>query len=236
VVQEFGVPIDVLWTRIPKGPSVGMQTLGHFGAGKFMVLIDRGDYYQCGLVIPKGQFEAIKERGIEALRADIVGLAPFLRDQVGALASWDEVKLLTVRIDRLRRWYRPGLLCIGDSAHAMSPAGGVGINLAIQDAVAAANILAMALRQGEVGLEDLHRVQARRELPTRLYQSIQVFIHNQLFVPGGAKPGGPRGGARLMARLVRPLRGLPLLRRIVARVIGLGFRPEHIETPELPRA
>jgi 2-polyprenyl-6-methoxyphenol hydroxylase-like FAD-dependent oxidoreductase len=227
-VREIGVPVDALWTRIPKEPGVGEQTLGYFGAGKFMVLIDRNEYFQCGYVIPKGGFDAIKQRGLEAFRAGIVSLAPFLRDSVNALDDWEEVKLLTVKIDRLTRWHRPGLLCIGDSAHAMSPVGGVGINLAIQDAVAAANLLAARLRQGAAGDTELHPVQRRREWPTRMYQSMQAFLHWRLL-----RPAAPEQQRKALAVTVWVLRHVPFLPRITARVIGLGFRPEHVRTPEL---
>jgi 2-polyprenyl-6-methoxyphenol hydroxylase-like FAD-dependent oxidoreductase len=228
-VQEFGVPIDVLWTRIPKPPGSGEQTLGYFDAGRFMVLIDRGDYFQCGFIIPKGKLDEIKQRGLESFRADIVALAPFLRDQVAALQDWDQLKLLTVKIDRLQRWYRPGLLCIGDAAHAMSPAGGVGINLAIQDAVAAANILAVPLRQSAVSIQDLARVQQRRELPTRLFQTIQSFIHHRTFSAGAVVPSG-----NSLDVVIWLFDHLPFLRWLVAILIGIGIRPEHVRTSPIP--
>jgi 2-polyprenyl-6-methoxyphenol hydroxylase-like FAD-dependent oxidoreductase len=228
-VQELGVPIDVLWTRIPKDPGSGEQSLGNFDAGKFMVLIDRGEYFQCGYVIPKREFEEIKRRGLKAFRASIVAMAPFLRDHVVALESWDQVKLLTVKIDRLRRWYCPGLLCIGDAAHAMSPAMGAGINLALPDAVAAANILALPLRQRRVGIEDLARLQRRRELPTRLFQSLQAFIHNRTF-----RPGATQQSTATLAATIWLFRHLPILHWLTALLIGVGFRPEHVRTPELP--
>ena len=161
-VQEFGAPMDVLWFRLSRKPSDGEQTLGRITAGKMMVMLNRGDYWQCGYLIRKGEFDRIKARGIEQFRDDVVSVAPFLSDRMNELPDWEPIKLLTVRIDRLRKWFRPGLLCIGDAAHAMSPIGGVGINLAIQDAVAAANILGQRLCEGRVDLNDLRAVQHRR--------------------------------------------------------------------------
>jgi 2-polyprenyl-6-methoxyphenol hydroxylase-like FAD-dependent oxidoreductase len=223
-VQDFNVPIDVLWMRLAKGPNAPAQSLGFADAGHFMVLLDRQDYFQCGFIIRKGAFEGLRERGLPAFRADLVHLAPFLREAAEGLADWNEVKLLTVKIDRLPRWHLPGLLCIGDSAHAMSPAGGVGINLAIQDAVAAANLLAPALAAGQMDEGLLRQVQRRREFPARLIQRLQVFVHHRMF------PDQPRttphrtgGGPPLPARIL-----IPLLRRLIARLIGLGVRPEHI--------
>lgn len=226
-VEDFGVPIDVLWYRISKSADDPTPSLGRVRNGKILVTIDRGDYFQCGSIIPKGAFDEIQRQGLEAFRAGIASAAPFLADTVGELDSWDKVKLLTVQVNRLREWHRPGLLCIGDAAHAMSPAGGVGINLAVQDAVAAANLLAAKLRQGQVTEDDLRRVQQRREMPVRRIQAGQVFIHRRMFGPGG-KPFA-------FSWPVRKLIGLlaPLLRRVGARVVGLGFRPEHIETAEV---
>src|SRR5499427_3369412 len=178
--QEFGAPIDVLWMRISKKQNDPQQSFGFFQHGKLLVLIDRGDYWQCGFVIAKGGFDEIKARGLPQFQNDIVSFAAFLRDRVAELDDWAKVKLLTVQINRLRNWCREGLLCIGDSAHAMSPAGGVGINLAIQDAVATANLLAEKLRNGTVSLDDLRKVQVRREWPTRLIQAMQVFIHRRV--------------------------------------------------------
>ena len=178
--QDFGVPIDALWMRISKKQDDPQQSLGFFQQGKLLVLLDRGDYWQCGFVIPKGGFDEIKARGLQQFQNDIVSFAGFLRDRVAELDDWSKIKLLTVQINRLRDWCRDGLLCIGDSAHAMSPAGGVGINLAIQDAVATANLLAEKLRNGPVSVDDLRKVQARREWPTRLIQAMQVFIHRRV--------------------------------------------------------
>ena len=225
-VLEFGVPIDVLWMRISKRPGDPEQSLGFFEHGKLLVLIDRGDYWQCGVVIPKGGFEQIQAAGFPAFHDYIVSVAPFLRERVSELDDWSKIKLLTVQINRLREWCREGLLCIGDAAHAMSPAGGVGINLAIQDAVATANLIAEKLRQGPVALAELRKVQQRREWPTRLIQRMQVFIHRR--ITGRASPRKSK-----LPFLVRLLRDFPTLRQFPARFIGLGPRPEHVRSPNL---
>jgi 2-polyprenyl-6-methoxyphenol hydroxylase-like FAD-dependent oxidoreductase len=226
-VQKFGAPMDVLWFRMSRKPSDGEQTLGRIKAGKMMVMLNRGEYWQCGYLIRKGEFENIKQRGIEQFRADIVSVVPFLGDRMHELPDWEPIRLLTVRIDRLLKWFRPGLLCIGDAAHAMSPIGGVGINLAIQDAVAAANILAERLSRNTVGLADLERVQLRRDFPTRMTQSLQVFMQNNVIdrVPGNSDFRAP-APLKLFNRW-------PFLRRIPARLVGVGFRPEHVRTEEL---
>ena len=189
-------------------------------------MLDRVDYWQCAYVIPKGGYDELRRRGLDAFRAEIVGVVPFLADRIAELAAWDQVKLLTVRIDRLRQWHRPGLLCIGDAAHAMSPIGGVGINLAIQDAVAAANLLHGPLQHGTPSAAELHAVQRRRELPTRVTQRMQVFLQDHVIFRT------LKSGATMKPPLaVRLLNGFPLLRRIPARLVGLGFRPEHVRTP-----
>ena len=195
-VVNIGAPIDVLWMRISRLPDDPVQSLGRIGDGRMMVTIDRGDYWQCAFVIRKGEFDEIRAQGLDAFRAQIAALAPYMRDRLGELAEWDDVKLLTVTVDRLRRWHRPGLLCIGDAAHAMSPIGGVGINLAIQDAVATANILATALSQG--GAEDalLDAVQRRRTFPTVMTQRMQVFLQDRILRRVLAGGGGGRGGCR----------------------------------------
>jgi 2-polyprenyl-6-methoxyphenol hydroxylase-like FAD-dependent oxidoreductase len=224
-LREFGVPIDVLWMRISKKQDDPEQSLGFFQHGKLLVLLDRGDYWQCGFVIPKGDFDKVKARGLPEFQNDIATFAPFLRDRVPKLNDWSKIKLLTVQINRLCEWCREGLLCIGDSAHAMSPAGGVGINLAIQDAVATANLLAERLRSGPVSVNDLRKVQARREWPTRLIQRVQVFIHHR------AVTGRASGGRHSLPFVVRLLQWFPFLRQVPARFIGLGPRPEHFRSP-----
>jgi 2-polyprenyl-6-methoxyphenol hydroxylase-like FAD-dependent oxidoreductase len=224
-LQEFGVPIDALWMRISKKQNDPSQTLGYFQHGKLLVLLDRGDYWQCGFVIPKGGFEEIKACGLPQFQNELVSFAGFLRDRVAELDDWSKIKLLTVQINRLRDWCREGLLCIGDSAHAMSPAGGVGINLAIQDAVATANLLAEKLRSGPVSMDDLREVQTRREWPTRLIQGMQAFIHRSVVT------GRTSGSGKSLPFVVRLLKWFPPLRQLPARFIGLGPRPEHFRSP-----
>jgi 2-polyprenyl-6-methoxyphenol hydroxylase-like FAD-dependent oxidoreductase len=224
-LREFGVLIDVLWMRISKKKHDPEQSFGFFQQGKLLVLLDRGDYWQCGFVIPKGGFDEIKARGLPQFQNDIVSFAGFLRDRVAELDDWSKIKLLTVQINRLRDWCREGLLCIGDSAHAMSPAGGVGINLAIQDAVATANLLAEKLRSGPVSVDDLREVQARREWPTRLIQGMQVFIHRHVVT------GQASAGRNSLPFVLRLLKWFPILRQLPARFIGLGPRPERFHSP-----
>ena len=225
--REFGVPIDVLWMRISKKKDDPEQSFGFFQHGKLLVLLDRGDYWQCGFVIPKGGFDEIKAHGLAQFQNDIVSFAGFLRDRVAELDDWSKIKLLTVQINRLRDWCREGLLCIGDSAHAMSPAGGVGINLAIQDAVATANLLAEKLRNGPVSVADLRQVQLRREWPTQLIQGMQVFIHRHVVT------GQASGRRNSLPFVLRMLKWFPILRQIPARFIGLGPRPEHFRSPNV---
>jgi len=227
-IEDIGAPIDVLWMRLSKRATDAGASLGNIRNGHVFVMLDRGDYWQCAYVIPKDGYEALRRVGLEAFRAEIVGVVPFLADRVAEITSWDHVKLLTVRIDRLKQWHRPGLLCIGDAAHAMSPVGGVGINLAIQDAVAAANILYRPLRQGAPSAAYLGAVQRRRELPTRITQRMQVVMQNRVIfrtLTSGAPTSLP-----WPARL---LRDYPILRRIPARLVGMGFRPEHVRSPEV---
>jgi 2-polyprenyl-6-methoxyphenol hydroxylase-like FAD-dependent oxidoreductase len=226
--EDYGAPMDVLWLRLSKHAADGTQSLGRIDAGRLFVMLDRGDYWQCAFVIPKGGFSELRRRGLPAFRAAIVELNPVLADRVGELASWDDVKLLTVRVDRLKRWYRLGLLCIGDAAHAMSPVGGVGINLAIQDAVAAANILSGPLRLGQVAEALLRKVQAQREWPTRMTQALQLLIQRQVISSVLALKTKPR-----VPFMVKLLNRVPWLRRIPGRLLGMGFRPEHVHVPEV---
>jgi 2-polyprenyl-6-methoxyphenol hydroxylase-like FAD-dependent oxidoreductase len=228
VVDDFGAPIDVLWMRLPRLPGDADEPLGRMGAGKILVMLERGNYWQCAYVIPKGAAEEVRRQGLEALRAAIVELAPVLHERVQELRSWDDIKLLTVKVDRLRQWYRPGLLCIGDAAHAMSPVGGVGINLAIQDAVAAANRLLGPLRAGHIGTDVLADVQRRRTFPTRATQRLQLLVQDNILsrVLASRQMPAPPWPVRLINRC-------PLLQRIPARLVGVGFRPEHIGTPDV---
>lgn len=228
VADDFGVPIDVLWFRVPKTWEDPQHFLGRVKQGQMMVTIDRGDYYQSAILIPKGAFEDIKKEGLEAFRKRIVSIVPGFADAVKELDDWEKVKLLTVQINRLREWCRPGLLCIGDAAHAMSPAGGVGINFAVQDAVAAANLLCIPLLRGECGIDDLRAVQQRREWPAKMMQGVQVFIHRNMF----RKDRDPSRAVSIpwVARKFFALVA-PLLRFIAARIVGIGFRAEHIHSP-----
>jgi 2-polyprenyl-6-methoxyphenol hydroxylase-like FAD-dependent oxidoreductase len=225
-LEEFGAPIDALWMRLSKRAGDPPQSLGFFQNGKLLVLLDRGDYFQVGFVIPKGGLDEIKQRGLSALHRDIVQIAQFLRDRISELDDWSKIKLLTVQINRLQKWCRDGLLCIGDNAHAMSPAGGVGINLALQDAVATANLLAAKLKTRAVTVSELEEVQNRREWPTRVIQRIQVFIHHRVVT------GRSSGSDDKLPLLPRLFIWFPYLRTLPARLIGLGPRPEHIESPE----
>jgi 2-polyprenyl-6-methoxyphenol hydroxylase-like FAD-dependent oxidoreductase len=226
-VEDIGAPMDVLWMRLSKRPEDGTQLLGRILPGRLFVMIDRGDYWQCAYVIPKGGFEAVRSKGLDAFRNSLIEINPALAGRVQEIASWDDVKLLTVTIDRLKRWYRDGLLCIGDAAHAMSPVGGIGINVAIQDAVAAGNILGPALRAGPVPVSLLAAVQRRREWPTRMTQGLQVVVQNLVIRNVLQLQKQPRAPF-----LVKLLNWFPVLRRIPGRIIGMGFRPEHVRTPE----
>lgn len=225
-LRDLGAPIDVLWFRIPKRRETKNETAGFIGGGNMVVLIDRGDYWQCARVIGKGEFDGVKANGLDRFRADVRETAPLVGDAIEELRDWDEVKLLSVSLDRLERWHRPGLLAIGDAAHAMSPAGGVGINLAIQDAVAAANILARPIAAGRDIDGLLDRVRARRMFPVRAIQAIQRAIHRNVI---GAARADRIANAPLM---LRALNGFAPLRRIPARIVGLGFRREHIRSPK----
>ena len=227
-VMDLSAPMDVLWLRLSRHPGDPARTLGHAEPGIIFVMINRDEYWQCGYVIPKGAFEEIQKGGIEKFRGQIAKLEPFLSDRVDELRDWNDVSLLTVKVDRLRRWSRPGLLCIGDAAHAMSPIGGVGINLAIQDAVATANLLGAKVAAGTLSDQDLDAVQRRREFPTRATQKLQVVAQNRLIRRVLSRPEPLR-----VAWPLKLLERWPSLRRIPARVLGLGFRPEHIRTPNV---
>ena len=225
-VDDLGAPMDVLWFRLPHHKDDSAESMGKFEAGHIFVLIDRGDYWQCAYVIPKGDIDEVHRAGLDVFRKGLAKSVPMFADRVSEIKDWDQIKLLTVAVDRMPVWHRPGLLCIGDAAHAMSPIGGVGINLAVQDAVAAANILCSALREGRLTEADLARVQQRREFPARVTQAIQVFLQNKVVsraLAAQAKFEAP-WPVRLLARW-------PVLRRIPARLLGLGVRPEHVRTP-----
>jgi 2-polyprenyl-6-methoxyphenol hydroxylase-like FAD-dependent oxidoreductase len=222
-VTELGAPMDVLWFRLSRPPTDPEASMGHFDVGRIFISLNRGDYWQCGFVIPKGSADQIRDKGLPAFRTSVAQLAPFAADRVGELRDWNAIKLLTVQVDRLTQWYCPGLLCIGDAAHAMSPVGGVGINLAIQDAVAAANLLAAPLREGRLAIQDLRRVQRRRMLPTRLTQRMQLFIQNRVISRVLGSTDAP-----VLPFAVELLARFPFLRRIPARLIGMGIRPEHV--------
>jgi 2-polyprenyl-6-methoxyphenol hydroxylase-like FAD-dependent oxidoreductase len=225
-VQEFGVPIDVLWFRLSRGSADPDQLLGNFNYGKALVLINRGDYFQAGLIIRKGSFDEIKARGLEEFHNSLRQIAPYLGERPDEIRDWEQVKLLTVQLNRLRQWYRPGLLCIGDAAHAMSPAGGIGINLAIQDAVATANILGNALREDRVTTGLLAAVQRRREWPTRITQALQANAH-KAFAKVFQNPGPAHAPWQLKVATQ-----LPGVQRLLARVVGIGVQPEHLREGE----
>ena len=224
-VKVLGAPMDVLWFRLTHKSADKAETMGRFDRGSILVMLDRGDYWQCAYVIAKGSAETLKAAGIEKFREKIAQLMPFLTDRVHELATVDDLKLLTVGVERLEKWWKPGVLCIGDAAHTMSPIGGVGVNIAVQDAVAASNILAAPLKQGQLKDSDLAAVQARRLWPVRATQAIQLFLQNRMIAPtlAGTRPLRPPWPARL-------LNAVPYLRRIPARVLGLGVQPEHVKT------
>ena len=226
-VESLGAPIDVLWFRVSRAAGDPGQVLGRFIPGKILVMLNREEYWQCAFVIRKGAFEEIKRRGLEDFRADILSVAPFLKGRVREINDWDQIKLLTVLVDRLRKWYRAGLLCIGDAAHAMSPVGGVGINLAIQDAVAAANILARPLSEDYVSLNHLQKLQWRREFPTKVTQWAQVQVQERILSAVLSTEGKVQA-----PWFLRLFKKFPVLRRIPARLIGVGVRPEHVQTPD----
>ncbi len=226
--KDLSAPIDVLWFRLPKAPTASNVTGGTFGAGAMIVEIDRGDYWQCAYVVPKGAADEIRSKGIDAFRKDVAHAAPELASAIGTLQDWDQVKLLSVSLDRLTCWWRPGLLAIGDAAHAMSPVGGVGINLAVQDAVAAANILAAPLAAGRDVDALLKDVQERRLFPTRVIQAAQKAIHNRVLTPLVVR----KVVLDKVPLALRLLQRFPILRRIPARLVGLGVRREHVRSPD----
>jgi 2-polyprenyl-6-methoxyphenol hydroxylase-like FAD-dependent oxidoreductase len=227
--DDLGAPMDVMWFRLPRKAGDGDEVVGHIERGRMLVMLNRDDYWQCAFVIPKGSADEVKSRGLDRFRATIGDMTPFdVRGRLDNIESWDDVKLLTVTVDILRRWYKQGLLCIGDAAHAMSPIGGVGINLAVQDAVAAANILAEPLARGAVTVETLAQVQKRRAFPTRFTQRLQLVLQNNIIGPALQGSGRPK------APLVMKMLQWPLLRRIPGRFLAVGIRPEHIHTPEQP--
>jgi 2-polyprenyl-6-methoxyphenol hydroxylase-like FAD-dependent oxidoreductase len=225
--EDYGAPMDVLWFRVSRKQTDSTDTFGHIEAGRLMVTLDRGDYWQCAFVIPKGGIEQVKAKGLDAFRDSVVDMSPFLKDRIGELKSWNDIKLLSVTVDRLPKWWRPGLICIGDSAHAMSPIGGVGINVAVQDAVAAANRLAAPLRAGNLTSADLQAIQERRTLPVRFTQWLQLTIQKRIITRVLASQQRPKPPLFFKAFNV-----FPVLRRIPARLLGLGIRTEHIHTPE----
>jgi 2-polyprenyl-6-methoxyphenol hydroxylase-like FAD-dependent oxidoreductase len=223
-VKDLGAPIDALWFRLSRRSGDSEETMARFDSGSILVMLNRGDYWQCAFVIAKGGLAQLKQKGLESFRATIAGLMRLAGERMGEIGSWDDVKLLTVQVNRLLEWCRPGLLCIGDAAHAMSPVGGVGINLAVQDAVAAANVL----YRGDFGLEMLKKVQRRREFPTRLTQAFQLAVQNNILQRVLQDTDGiaPPLAVRALARFA-------WLRRIPARMVGLGARPEHIQSPAI---
>jgi 2-polyprenyl-6-methoxyphenol hydroxylase-like FAD-dependent oxidoreductase len=227
-VRNLGAPMDVMWMRISRRPNDPVQTFGHIDRGRILVLINREEYWQCAFVIPKGTADEIRQRGLSSFREEVTGLAPFLRDRVQELCDWKDISLLTVAVDQLVRWSRLGLLCIGDAAHAMSPIGGVGINLAIQDAVATANLLGEKILHGTPTEKELQTVQQRRSFPTWATQRLQMAIQNRVI---GRVLGSPR--SLTLPWQLRLLRRWPILRRIPARLIGIGVRPEHVKRPEV---
>ena len=226
-VDEIGAPMDVLWFRAGRHPDENESLFARVDTGKMMVMFDRGDYWQCAYVIAKNQYDAVKARGLDAFRDDVAGMAPILKSGLSDVKTWDDVKLLTVAINRLKRWTRPGLLCIGDAAHAMSPVGGVGVNLAVQDAVATANLLAAKLVSGSPSEDELDAVRRRREFPMRMTQAMQVMVQNNI-ISAALKPGNQPLKAPFFARIVN---AVPWLQGSTARFVAIGVRPEHVRSP-----
>lgn len=223
VPEEFGAPMDVLWFRLPRHAGDTDETQARFDAGKIFIMLNRGDYWQCAFVIPKGGDAKVRAAGLPAFQSSVASLLPIDTTRAATITDWDQVRLLTVKVDRLKAWAKPGFLCIGDAAHAMSPVGGVGVNLAVQDAVAAANILKGPLLSNSLAFSDLERVQARRDFPTRLTQRLQLMMQNTIIAGSLSATGSVEPPLAL-----RLISGIPFLNRVPARLIGLGVRPEHI--------
>ena len=226
--DDYGAPMDVLWFRLTRKVSDDTETFGHFEAGAMMIMLNRGDYWQCAYVIPKGGIDQVKGEGLYAFRKRVLFMSPFLADRIDELRSFDDIKLLSVAVDRLRQWWRPGLICIGDAAHAMSPIGGVGVNLAVQDAVAAANRLAAPLKAGTASDGDLRAIEARRTFPVRFTQALQLTMQKRIISPALASTQRPK--PPFLFRLVS---ALPVLQRIPGRLLAVGVRPEHVHTPDM---
>jgi len=226
--DDYGAPMDVLWFRLTRKVSDDTETFGHFEAGAMMIMLNRGDYWQCAYVIPKGGIDQIKGEGLDAFRKRVLFMSPFLAGRIDELKSFDDIKLLSVAVDRLRQWWRPGLICIGDAAHAMSPIGGVGVNLAVQDAVAAANRLAAPLKAGTASDDDLRAIEARRTFPVRFTQALQLTMQKRIISPALASTQRPK--PPFLFRLVA---ALPVLQRIPGRLLAVGVRPEHVHTPNV---
>jgi 2-polyprenyl-6-methoxyphenol hydroxylase-like FAD-dependent oxidoreductase len=229
-VDEIGAPMDVLWFRVGRNPHETENLFARIEPGRLIFTFDRGDYWQCAYVIAKGQYDVVRARGLPALLDDVVQMAPILKTGIGEVKSFDDIKLLTVAINRLKRWALPGLLCIGDAAHAMSPVGGVGVNLAVQDAVATANLLADRIRDGCPSEPELDAVRRRREFPVRMTQAMQVVVQNNI-ISGALKPGGKPLKVPLVLRLIT---ALPWLQGIPARLVAIGIRPEHVQSKAAP--
>jgi 2-polyprenyl-6-methoxyphenol hydroxylase-like FAD-dependent oxidoreductase len=226
--DDYGAPMDVLWFRLPRRDADETETFGHIEAGVMMIMLNRGDYWQCAYVIPKGGIDRVQAEGLDAFRKRVVLMSPFLADRVGELKSFDDVKLLSVTVDRLRQWWRPGLICIGDAAHAMSPIGGVGVNIAIQDAVAAANRLAAPLKAGTASDDDLRAIQERRTFPVRFTQAIQLAMQKRIISRALATTQRPKPPI-----LFKLFNLIPALQRIPGRLLAVGVRPEHVHTPDV---
>ena len=237
-VRVLGAPIDVLWLRLPRSSTDSSISGGHIGRGLFMVMINRGSYWQCAYVIAKGGMDALRARGLAAFKADLMQVAPLFADRLDGLASWDDIKLLSVTVDRLEQWYRPGLLCLGDAAHAMSPIGGVGINLAVQDAVAAANLLAVPLADASVPAEALTsllaQVQKRRLFPTRVTQAVQLAVQNRVLSPVlASRPAQDNAAPLAVPWPLKLINHFPRLQALPAWAVGVGVRPEHVKSPRV---